>query len=145
VRGDPPDHVDLLVVEAVLRVLAVQAHRTPALVAADENRAQLVAQAQRAHHLPVAGAVRPLAAGGPVERTHGIGRLRQRGELVDVLATVLVVQEERRRGPQWLFAHGRGEQQGLRVDGAEEPASTDTIRRSRRSTSSRRSATSSPA
>jgi hypothetical protein len=120
VRGDPPDHVDLLVVEAVLRVLAVQAHRAPALLAADKNRAQLVAQAERAHHLPVAGAVRPLAAGSPVERADLVGRFGQRSELVDVRAAVLVVQEERRRGPQRFLGHGRGEQLGLRVDGAEE-------------------------
>jgi len=43
VRGDPPDHVDFPVVEAVLRVLAVQADRAPALLAADEDRAELVA------------------------------------------------------------------------------------------------------
>jgi hypothetical protein len=120
VRGDPPDHVDLLVVEAVLRVLSVQAHRAPALIAADENRAQLVAQAERAHHLAVAGAVRPLAAGSPVERADLVGRFGQRDELVNVRAAVLVVQEKRRRGPQRFLGHGRGEQQGLRVDGAEE-------------------------
>ena len=93
VRGDPPDHVDFPVVEAVLRVLAVQADRAPALLAADEDRTEFVAQAERAHHLPVAGAVRPLAAGGPVERADRIDRLRQRGELVDIPAAVLVVQE----------------------------------------------------
>jgi hypothetical protein len=38
VRDDPPDHVDLAVVEAVFRILAVQADRTPALLAADEDR-----------------------------------------------------------------------------------------------------------
>jgi hypothetical protein len=39
VLGDPSDHVDLLVVEAVLRALTVQAHRAPALLAADEDGA----------------------------------------------------------------------------------------------------------
>ena len=42
VRGDPPDHVDLAVVEAVLRVLAVQAHRAPALPAADEPEFRII-------------------------------------------------------------------------------------------------------
>ena len=108
-RRDPPDQVDLGVAEAVGGVLAVQAQHPPAGVAGDEGGAQLVAEAERAHHLPVAGAAGPLAASGPVERADRVGRLGQRDELVDVGAAVLVLQEQGRRGPQRVVRDGRGE------------------------------------
>jgi hypothetical protein len=120
VRGDAADQVDLAGVEAVRGVLPVQAQDAPAPGLGGQNRAQLVAEAEGAHDLAVAGAGGPPTAGGQVERGDRVGGLRQRGELVDVITSELVVQEQWCCGAKRFVGGCRGEQQGHRVNGREE-------------------------
>jgi hypothetical protein len=80
----------------------VQAQDPPAPVLGDKSRAQLVAEAEGAYDLAVAGTGGPLTAGGPVERGDRVGGLRQRGEFIDVLTPELVLQES----PGWRALSG---------------------------------------
>jgi hypothetical protein len=61
---------------------------------------------------------RALAAGGRVQRRDAPGTRRERLELVDVVAE-LVVQEPGRRGGQRVLGGRAGEQQRARVGGGE--------------------------
>ncbi len=98
----------------------MQAQDPPAPVFGDKSRAQLIAEAEGAHDLAVAGTGHPLTAGGPVERGDRVGGLRQRGELIDVITPELVLQEQRRCGAKRFVGGCRGEQQGHRVNSREE-------------------------
>src|SRR4051794_32461630 len=110
-RSQVPQQFDLVIGEAEIAILSVQAEHTPTLASRHERDPELVTEPERGHHLSVAGALRPVAAGGTVERADGVVRRGQRGELVYVLGAELVVEELGRCGCEWLVCQCRCEQQ----------------------------------
>ena len=119
-RGYAPDQVELRGIEAVWGILPVQAQYAPAPVLCEERSTQLVAEAERAHDLAVAGTSGPLTPGGPIERGDRVSGTRQRGKLIDIIAPELVLQEQFLRCAQWFVGGCGGEQQGHRVNSREE-------------------------
>src|SRR5215471_13363138 len=92
--GEAPDQVEFPDIEAVRGILPVQAQHSPAPVLCVERGTQLVAEAEGAHDLAVAGTGGPLTTGGPIERGDRVSGLRQRSKLIDIITPELVLQEQ---------------------------------------------------
>ena len=122
----------------------VQAQHAPALAARPQRDAELVAEPERCHHLTEPRAVDAVAPCRHVERRRRIGAARQGGELVDVVAAELVLDEQRRRLDERLLelAPVNSSVSGSTV--AKNAASIVISDRSRRSASAWKAATSRP-